>query len=106
MRAWLAILRVLESKVIAAHLASMSFRRSETLAKTREIMYNELRRDVAEWMDAKEDLVRRPAIELTQEGGEFAARAMMSGINAKDIEVMVTPERLLIKGNRLSFHDR
>src|SRR5450755_2583378 len=36
MRAWLAMLRVLESKVIAAHLASMSFRRSETLAKTRK----------------------------------------------------------------------
>jgi HSP20 family molecular chaperone IbpA len=72
-----------------------------TVEKTREIIYNELRRDVAEWMTTNEDLVYRPAVELTEEGGEFAARVLVPGVHAKDMEVWVTPERLLIKGKQL-----
>ena len=70
----------------------------ETPEKTRETMYRELRRDLAEWMEAKQDMVLRPAIELTEEGDEFTARALMPGVHPKDVEIMVTPERLLIMG--------
>jgi HSP20 family molecular chaperone IbpA len=73
---------------------------SETPEKTREAMYRELRRDLAEWMDAKQDLVLRPAIELTEEGDEFTARALVPGVTPRDVEVMVTPERLLIMGEK------
>ena len=72
-----------------------------TVEKTRAMIYNELRRDLAEWMTAKEDLVYRPSVELTEEGDEFAVRALVPGVHAEDMEVWVTPERLMIKGKQL-----
>lgn len=71
---------------------------AETPEKTREIIYNELRRDLAHWMEAKEDLVWRPAIELTEERGEFTARALVPGVNSEGVQVLVTPEWLMISG--------
>jgi HSP20 family molecular chaperone IbpA len=73
-------------------------RKSETPEKTRAIILDELRRDFAEWMTAKEDLVLRPNIELTREGNEFAVRALVPGIDPRDIEILVAPDILLIKG--------
>jgi HSP20 family molecular chaperone IbpA len=69
-----------------------------TVEKTREIINDELRRDLGEWMMAKEDLVWRPAVQLTEESAEFAARFVVPGLHPEDVEVLVTPERLLIRG--------
>ena len=80
---------------------AVEIRNAKTPEKTRENMYKILRRDLAEWMDAKEDMVCRPPIEITEERGEFAARAIVPAAYAKHMEVMVTPERLLIKGKQL-----
>ena len=66
-----------------------------------EIIDNELRRDLGEWMMAKDDLVFRPSADLKQEGGEFAARFLIPGFDPEDVEVMVSPERILIKGPQL-----
>jgi HSP20 family protein len=35
---------------------------------------------------------------LTEEDNEFAVRALIPGVDPKDIEVLVAPETLLIKG--------
>lgn len=43
-------------------------------------------------------LVWRPHIELTREDSEFAVRALVPGIDPNDIEVLVAPDLLLIKG--------
>lgn len=80
---------------------AVEVKNAPTTEKTREIIYKELRRDLGEWMMAKEDLVWRPAVELTEENGEFAARFMVPGLRPEDVEVLVTPERLLIKGKQL-----
>jgi len=66
--------------------------------KTREAIFNEMRRDLTEWMDAQEDRVCRPVIELTRENNEFAARALMPEVDPRDLEILVSPERILIKG--------
>jgi HSP20 family molecular chaperone IbpA len=71
---------------------------AETPEKTRKTIYDELRRDLGDWMMAERDLVWRPAIELTEEGGELVARALVPGVHSKDVEVLVAPERLLVKG--------
>jgi HSP20 family molecular chaperone IbpA len=71
---------------------------SETPEETKRIILDELRRDFGEWMMAKEDLVLRPSVELTKEGNEFAVRALVPGIDPKDIQIMVAPDILLIKG--------
>lgn len=71
---------------------------SENPEKMKELIFDELRRDLADWMTAKEDLVWRPPIELSQEDAEFAIRALIPGVDSKDIEILVAPEILLIKG--------
>lgn len=71
---------------------------SATPEKTRDAIFDELRNDLAEWMDAKEDTVWRPKVELTKEDNEFAARALVPGVDPKDIQVMIAPDVLLIKG--------
>ena len=76
----------------------VAVKESETPEKTRRIILEELRRDFGEWMMAKEDLVMRPNIELTREGNEFAVRALLPGIDPEDIEILVAPDILLIKG--------
>jgi HSP20 family molecular chaperone IbpA len=80
----------------------------ESAEKTRERVWDELRSDFAEWMSANEDVVLRPAIELTKEDHEFAARALVPGVDSSDLSVFVTPERLLIKGevHRGPFKER
>ena len=71
---------------------------AETVEKTEKAILNELKQDLADWLTADRDLVWRPAIELTKENNEFAARALVPGVEAKDIAVTVAPEVLMIKG--------
>jgi HSP20 family molecular chaperone IbpA len=71
---------------------------SSTPEKARETIFDELRRDFADWMTANQDMVWRPTIELMKEGMEFAARVLLPGVDPGDIEVMVAPDILLIKG--------
>ena len=72
--------------------------KSETPEKTKEIIFDELRDDFADWLTAKEDLVWRPPIEVTEEDNEFAVRVLVPGVDSSEIEVLVAPEILLIKG--------
>src|SRR4051812_11500509 len=78
---------------------AVEVKHAETTGKMTETIVNELRRDLAEWMTADRDLVWRPAIELTKEDNEFAARALLPGVDPKDVEVLVAPKLLLIKGD-------
>ncbi len=71
---------------------------SGTPDQTRETIFNEVRQDFADWMAVNVDEVWRPRLTLTKEDNEFAARAFVPGINANEIEVMIAPEVLMIKG--------
>ena len=77
---------------------AVKVKHSETPEKTKETIFDELRRDFADWMTADRDMVWRPAIELTKEDNEFAARALVPGVDPNEVEVLVAPELLLIKG--------
>jgi HSP20 family molecular chaperone IbpA len=70
-----------------------------TPEETMQAIFDELRRDLDEWMTANDDLVWRPGIEMTKEGSEFAARALVPGMDSKHLEVWVAPEMMLIKGD-------
>jgi HSP20 family molecular chaperone IbpA len=70
----------------------------DTPEMTRAAIFDELKRDLADWMEADRDLVWRPAIELTTEGDRFAVRALVPGVDPRDLHVMVAPGILLIKG--------
>jgi HSP20 family protein len=84
---------------------AVEIKNAATPEETTKAIFDELKRDLADWMMDERDMVWRPAIELIKEGGEFVARVLLPGIDAKDIEVMIGPEMMLIKGetNRVEY---
>jgi HSP20 family molecular chaperone IbpA len=76
----------------------VNVKNAETPEKTRKTIFDELRHDLADWMTTDRDLVWRPAIELTKEGETFAARALVPGVGPNDVDLLVAPEILLIRG--------
>jgi HSP20 family molecular chaperone IbpA len=69
--------------------------------QTRKAIFDELRQDFADWMTENEDVVWRPVLELTKQNNEYVARAFVPGVDPADIEVLVAPDILLIKGKVL-----
>lgn len=83
---------------MAAIATAVEIKRFETSAKKNGIIFDELRRDFADWLEAKEDLVYRPAFELTQTAGEFIVDVLIKGVEPSDMQVLVAPDVLLIEG--------
>ena len=54
---------------------------------------------LADWLNAERQLVWKPAIELRRKDNEFEVLAATAGVEAKDLDVEVTPEDVLIKAN-------
>ena len=54
---------------------------------------------IADWLNAERELVWRPAIEVRQKDSRFEVLAATPGVEAKDLDVHVTPEDLLIRAN-------
>jgi len=52
---------------------------------------------VADWLTAERQLVWKPAVELRRKDGEYEVLAATAGVPAKDLEVQISPEDLLIK---------
>jgi HSP20 family protein len=56
------------------------------------------------WVKAENELITKPAVELTQKDGRFDVLAAVPGVDMKDLVVEVTPQELLIKGQ--TSHER
>jgi HSP20 family protein len=54
--------------------------------------------DLDNWLTAERELVWKPAIELTEKNNQFEIKVAVAGIDPKDINVEVTPDDLLVKG--------
>ena len=54
---------------------------------------------LADWLSAERQLVWKPAIELRQKGNRFEVLAATPGVEAKDLDVQITPEDVLIKAD-------
>jgi len=54
---------------------------------------------LADWLNAERQLVWKPAIELRQKDNQFEVLAATPGVEAKDLDVQITPESVLIKAN-------
>ena len=48
------------------------------------------------WLAAESELTWKPPIELTEKDGRFLVKAAVAGVDAKKIDVRVTPDDLLI----------
>jgi HSP20 family molecular chaperone IbpA len=52
---------------------------------------------LSDWLAAERELIAKPPIEVRQKDGQFEIEAALPGIDARDLDVQVTPEDLLIK---------
>jgi HSP20 family molecular chaperone IbpA len=59
---------------------------------------------VKDWLEAERELVSKPAIEVRRKNGAVEIVAAVPGIEAKDLDVQITPEDVLIKGTNTHQH--
>ena len=59
---------------------------------------------LADWFTAERELVSKPAVELRQKDSQFEVLAALPGIEAKDLDVQITPEDVLIKAQTTHEH--
>jgi len=62
-------------------------------------------RDIEHWLAAEGELVWRPAIELKEQDNAFVVRVAVPGMEAKDLDVEVTPDELLVKAEAKHEHE-
>jgi len=61
-------------------------------------------RDVENWTQAERELVWKPAFELCEKDGQFQLEVAISGVEAKDIDVEVAPEDIIVKADTQHQH--
>lgn len=54
---------------------------------------------MSDWLRAEEQLVWKPAIELRRKDNEFEVLVATPGVDAKDLDVQITPDDVLIKAD-------
>ena len=54
-------------------------------------------RHVDDWFEAERELIWKPAIEVREKGGQLSVDVELPGIQPRDLDVRVTPDRLLVR---------
>ena len=54
---------------------------------------------LSDWLSAERELVWSPAVEVRQKDNQFEIRAAVPGVGARDLEVQVAPEDVLIQAD-------
>jgi HSP20 family protein len=57
-----------------------------------------------DWLMAEREVVWKPAIEVREQDGAFVVHAALPGVDAKNIEVDVTPQDVVIKADTEHVH--
>ena len=60
---------------------------------------------LADWLNAEHELVWKPAVELREKDDHFEVLAALPGVSAKDVDVQITPEAVLIQAETHHRHD-
>jgi len=66
---------------------------------------NVLGRDFDNWTQAERELVWKPAFELSEKDGKFHLEAALAGVEAKDIDIDVTPEDIVLQARTQHQHE-
>jgi HSP20 family protein len=61
--------------------------------------------DLDDWLAAERELIWKPSVELTEKDNEFSLRIAVPGVDPKDIDIEVTPEYLLVRGEAHQEHE-
>jgi HSP20 family protein len=60
--------------------------------------------DLENWTQAERELFWKPGVELSEKDGQFQLEAAISGVEAKDIDIEVTAEDIILKANMQHQH--
>ncbi len=60
---------------------------------------------LADWLTAEHELVSKPAIEVRQKDSQFEVLAALPGIEAKDLDIHISPDDVLIKAETTHEHE-
>jgi HSP20 family molecular chaperone IbpA len=58
-----------------------------------------LGKDLENWLSAERELVWRPAVEMCKKGRQFLLEMAVPGADVNDLDIQVTPDDLLVKGD-------
>jgi len=61
-------------------------------------------RDLDDWLDAEQELVWRPAVEILEKDNQFIVQVAIAGLEPSDFTVRITEEHLLIKSEQIDAH--
>jgi len=59
-----------------------------------------------DWMTAESEVISVPPMELVEKNGSFEVKFAVAGVNPDDMNVMVTPNQILLKSEYSHQHDR
>jgi HSP20 family protein len=60
--------------------------------------------DIADWLQAENEIFQVPRIELSETDGEFQLQVAVPGFEAKDLRVAALPEAMIVEGEAAHRH--
>jgi len=58
-----------------------------------------------DWFTAEREMVRRPAVELSEQNGSYTVLASLAGVDARQMQVKIAPQDLVIKAESEHRHE-
>jgi HSP20 family molecular chaperone IbpA len=87
-----------ETEAIQSRIRQRAFEISQTRPIDAESLYD--------WMTAESEVISVPPMELVEKDGSFEVKFAVAGVNPDDMNVMVTPNQILLKSEYSHQHDR
>ena len=86
-----------ETDAIQSRIRQRAFELSQTRPVDAQALYD--------WITAESEIISVPPMELIEKDGRFEMKFSVAGINPDDLNVMVTPDQVLIKSESNHKHD-
>jgi HSP20 family protein len=86
-----------ETEAILKRVRQRAFELSHTRPQDAHEQYD--------WIKAESEIISVPPAELSEKEDSFELRFAVAGVNPDDVQVMVTPDRILIKSELRHSHD-
>src|SRR5215468_524296 len=86
-----------ETEAIQRRIRQRAFELSQTRPVDAHALYD--------WIAAESEIISVPATELIEKNGTFELKFAVAGVNPDDVNVMVTPDQILIKSEYSHQHE-
>ena len=61
--------------------------------------------DVDDWLSAESEIMSIPPAELLEKDGTYHVQLALAGVNVEDVDVMLTPDHMLVQGEFRHVHN-